>query len=69
MDKVAGLTIDIDQDVEGTVSVNLKEIPWDQSLDLILRISGLDYAQAGDSIRVFKANDSKGLQLMAPPGI
>ena len=62
--KVTSLAIDIDPDVEGTVSVNLKDIPWDQTLDLILRISGLDYAHVGEAIRVFKAGDSKGMQLM-----
>lgn len=64
MCRVTALTIDVDPDVEGTISVNLKDIPWDQTLDLILRISGLDYTQEGDRIRVFRANDSTGMQLM-----
>ena len=69
MGRVTELAIDIDPDVEGTISVNLKDIPWDQTLDLILRISGLDYAQEGDGIRVFKAGDSTGMQLMRPSEI
>lgn len=61
--KVTEFTIEFEPDVEGTVSVDLKDIPWDQTLDLLLRISGLDYSQEGDAIRIFRVVDSSGMQL------
>lgn len=63
--KVTGLGIEFDPDVETTVSVALRSVPWDQVLDLILRISGFDYSQEGDGIEVFKISDAKGMQLIA----
>jgi type II secretory pathway component HofQ len=67
--KVTGLGIEFDPDVETTISVALRSVPWDQVLDLILRISGFDYTQDGNSIEVFKISDSKGIQLVATSGI
>jgi len=62
--KVTGLEIEFDPDVETTISVALRSVPWDQVLDLILRISGFDYTQDGSSIEVFRITDTKGMQLI-----
>jgi len=67
--KVTGLEIDIDPDIEATVSVSLRGVPWDQVLDLILRIGGFDFSQQGNGIEVFKVSDTKGRQLLANSGI
>lgn len=64
MSKVSGLKIDFDPDLETTVSVRLRSIPWDQALDLILRISGFDYAVDDGVVEVIKIGDAKGKQLM-----
>lgn len=62
MSKVTGLEIDFDPDLETTVSVRLHEIPWDQVLDLILRISGFAHAQDGEVLEVVRVSDAKGVQ-------
>ena len=63
--KLTGLEIEFDPDVEATISIALRSVPWDQVLDLILRISGFDYTQDGNSIEVFKVRDTKGMQLIS----
>lgn len=65
MEKLTGLGIEFDPDIEATISVALRGIPWDQVLDLVLRISGFDYSQEGSKIEVFRVTDTKGMQLFA----
>ncbi len=51
----AGLTnlnIVVDPGVSGSVTVELHDVPWDQALDLILRINGLDYVLENNVLRV-----------------
>jgi type IV pilus assembly protein PilQ len=62
MSKLTGMEIDFDPEIEATVSVRLLEIPWDQVLDLVLRISGFDFAQKDDAFEVFKVSDATGMQ-------
>ena len=45
--------------VNGTVTVHLKMVPWDQALDLVLRSKNLDMVQEGNIVRVAKAEDIK----------
>jgi type II secretory pathway component HofQ len=63
--KVTGLGIDFDPDIETTVSVALRSVPWDQVLDLILRISGFEYTNEEQSIEVFRVTDTKGMQFIS----
>jgi type II secretory pathway component HofQ len=63
MSKISGLEIGFDPTLETTVSVRLLGVPWDQVLDLILRISGFAHAQDGDVLEVVRVSDAKGLQL------
>ncbi len=44
--------IAIDPDVRGSVTVRLNDVPWDQALDVILRINGLGYILEGKILRV-----------------
>jgi type II secretory pathway component HofQ len=69
LSKVTGLGIDFDPDIETTISVALRSVPWDQALDLILRISGFDSFQDGKNIEVFRVRETKGMQLMAASAI
>ena len=64
LEKVTGLTIEFNPDIETTISVALRSVPWDQILDLILRISGFDYSHEGSGIEVFSVTDTKGMQLI-----
>jgi type IV pilus assembly protein PilQ len=46
------LNIVLDPDVRGTVTVSLQDIPWDQALELILKINGLGYVLEGNVMRI-----------------
>jgi type IV pilus assembly protein PilQ len=50
--KITGLNIVVDPNVSGSVTVNLENVPWDQALDIILRINGLDYVVENNVLRV-----------------
>jgi type II secretory pathway component HofQ len=50
--KLARLNIAIDPEVKGSVTVRLHDVPWDQALDVILRINGLGYVLEGNVLRV-----------------
>jgi len=49
---VSKLNIVTSDDVEGTVTVQLHEVPWDQALAAILQAKGLGAAQYGTIVRV-----------------
>ena len=42
----------IDPDVRGSVTVRLENVPWDQALDVILKVNGLGYVLEGTMVRV-----------------
>jgi type IV pilus assembly protein PilQ len=46
------MNIVLDPSVSGSVTVELREVPWDQALDLILKINGLDYVLENNVLRV-----------------
>ena len=46
------LNIIVDPGVGGSVTVELRDVPWDQALDLILKINGLDYVLENNVLRV-----------------
>jgi type IV pilus assembly protein PilQ len=49
---VSGLNIVIDPAVKGTVDVALRDVPWDQALDIILRSNKLGYIVDGTVVRI-----------------
>ncbi len=50
---VSGKNFAIDQDVTGKVTLSLhKPVPWDQVLDLVLKMNQLDMVTEGDIIRI-----------------
>ncbi len=48
----SGVDIVAGPDVEGTVTIKLTNVPWEQALDIILRTYGLTYERKGNIIRV-----------------
>lgn len=50
--EVSGLNIIAGPDVKGTVTTRMVDIPWDQALDVVLKINGLGKEQQGNIIRV-----------------
>jgi type IV pilus assembly protein PilQ len=44
-------------DVTGRVTVSLRNVPWDQALDLVLKTKGLGKEEMGNIIRVAKLED------------
>ncbi len=46
-------------DVKGTVTLNLKDVPWDQALDTVLDLKGLDQRREGDIITVITLERKK----------
>ena len=50
--EISGLNVVIDTTIQGTVDVALRDVPWDQALDIILRSNGLDYEVEGAIVRI-----------------
>ena len=51
--EVSGKNFAIDKDVTGKVTMTLdKPVPWDQVMDLVLRMNQLGMAQEGDIVRI-----------------
>ena len=49
---ISGLNVVIDPGVAGVVDVALRDVPWDQALDVILRTNRLGYAVEGSIVRI-----------------
>jgi len=52
---IGGVNIVFGSDVSGKVTVNLKNIPWDQALDIVLMTNGLDKVRMGKIIRIARS--------------
>ena len=50
--EISGLNVVIDPAVRGTVDVAMRDVPWDQALDAILRANKLGYVLNGTIVRV-----------------
>ncbi len=50
--QVSDLNIVIDPGVTGRISSELKQVPWDQALELFLKINGLDMILEGNILRI-----------------
>jgi type IV pilus assembly protein PilQ len=46
------LNIVVDPSVRGSVTLELRDVPWDQAFELILHINGLDYEMSNNVIYV-----------------
>jgi type IV pilus assembly protein PilQ len=54
--EISGLNIVIDPAIQGTVDVALRDVPWDQALDIILRANRLGYSVDGTIVRIAPLN-------------
>ena len=50
--EISGLNVVIDPTIQGTVDVALRDVPWDQALDIILRANKLGYVVDGTIVRI-----------------
>jgi type IV pilus assembly protein PilQ len=50
--EVSGLNIIAGADVQGTITTRMVDVPWDQALDVILKVNGLSQEREGNIIRV-----------------
>jgi type IV pilus assembly protein PilQ len=50
--EVANLNIILSPEVKGRVTVRMVNIPWDQAMDIILRMNGLGYALEDNVLRI-----------------
>jgi len=50
--EMSDLNIIMSDDVKGTLTMNLVDVPWDQALDLILLSSGLGQERVGNVMRI-----------------
>jgi len=50
--EISSLNVVIDPSIQGTVDVALRDVPWDQALDIILRANRLGYSVDGTIVRV-----------------
>ncbi len=59
MSEISGLNIIVNPGISGKVSLSVKEVPWDQALDLILKTQGLGYTVDGNVVRIARVSDLK----------
>jgi hypothetical protein len=50
--EISGLNMVIDPTVRGSVDVTMRDVPWDQALDIILRANKLDWMLEGNIVRI-----------------
>ncbi len=50
--QISGLNIVVQPEVEGRVTVELHDVPWDQALEQILKINNLGYEVEGNIMRI-----------------
>ncbi len=50
--EISGLNVVIDPSINGTVDVSLRDVPWDQALDIILKSNKLGYFVDGTIVRI-----------------
>jgi type IV pilus secretin PilQ/predicted competence protein len=55
--RIAGKNIVLAPGISGRVTSQLSEVPWDQALDLFLKINGLDYVEEGNILRIGRVEE------------
>jgi len=59
---VSGLNLVTSDEVKGTITIRLKDVPWDQALDVVLESKDLDKMAMGNVIRIAPADTIKKAQ-------
>lgn len=57
--EVSGINIIAGDDVKGTVTTRMSKVPWDQALDVILKLKGLVKARDGNVLRILTVESLK----------
>ncbi|WP_051907322.1 type IV pilus secretin PilQ family protein [Modicisalibacter zincidurans] len=57
-----GLNVVASDSVQGSVTLNLQDVPWDQALDLVLKSRGLASRQSGNVLVVAPANELAAME-------
>ena len=55
--EVAELNLVVSDTVSGNITLRLKNVPWDQALDIILQANGLDKRTVGNVLMIAKASE------------
>ena len=61
---VAGLNLVASDDVQGSITLRLKDVPWDQALDLVLQSKGLDKRLKAGVLLVAPAEELAARELL-----
>lgn len=61
---VAGLNLVASDDVQGSITLRLKEVPWDQALELVLQAKGLDKRVKAGVLLVAPAEELAARELL-----
>lgn len=48
----SGANLVIDEGVKGTISLKLRQVPWDQALVIVMKAKGLGYVRQGNVLRI-----------------
>jgi type IV pilus assembly protein PilQ len=59
LSEVSGKNIVSAEDIKGTVTITLKNVPWDQALDTILSLNSLTKKESGDVISIITQDKLK----------
>ncbi len=54
--EISGLNLVVHPGVSGTVTVRFENVPWDQALDIILKMNNLRFAIEGNVLRISQAS-------------
>jgi type IV pilus secretin PilQ/predicted competence protein len=54
---ISGLNVVVNPGISGKVTLKLTEVPWDQALDLILKINSLGYTIEDNVLRIARVSD------------
>lgn len=57
-----GLNIVVSDSVKGSVTLRLKNVPWDQALDIILKTKGLAMRREGNVMRIAPASEISAIE-------
>lgn len=57
--EVSGKNVVVSDTVSGKVTLKLKDVPWDQALDIVLAANGLGVVQSGNILRIDRASTLK----------
>lgn len=55
----SGINMVLSDEVKGTVSLKLRQVPWDQAMVVIMKAKKLGYTRAGNVLRIAPMNDIK----------